>query len=157
MKNILFPKTPYVECIFSLNTSSVSSSGREYDRYDIVKEHKKASLKRYVYQLPKYLEGKVKVGDFVLVHCATGYQPCEVVTVNALTSFSGTIQPVVCMLDIQSYCADIDQQVALKQMRQQIEEERRRLEAMVTYDLLAEKNPEFAALLAQFREAGGVL
>lgn len=45
----------------------------------------------------------------------------------------------------------------LKVMRAAIEKEKKRLESMVTYDLIAEKNPEFAEMLKVFKEAGGEL
>lgn len=157
--NITFPSTPYVECVFSLKTSNNKQCiPGDFDQYDICSGSKKATLKRYVYKLPEDMVGYVKPGDFVLVHCATGYQPCEVVTVNALTSFEDDgIQPVVCPICIQPYIDRVEQKKALKAMRSQIEAEKKRLESLVTYELIAEKNPEFKAMLDAFKAAGGSL
>lgn len=156
-RNVIFPETPYVECVFSLENGSTASCGREYDRYGIIKDACRSKLKRYVYKLPSYMQGMVKVGDFVLVRCATGFQPCQIVEVNAITSYEGKIQPVVCPINIEMYCEELDKELALKQMRAQIEEEKKRLEASITYDILAEKNEDFREMLKQFKEAGGVI
>lgn len=69
----------------------------------------KSHLKRYVYKLPDELVGNVKVGDYVCVHCANGYNVCEVVTVNAITPFDDAgIEPVLCKVDISGYIARIE-------------------------------------------------
>lgn len=156
--NIQFPKTPYVECIFSLKTNNHAENCGTYDEYDITPATKKVGMKTYVYKLPEHLQGSVKPGDFVLVHCATGYRPCEVVAVDVITSYpEESIQPVVCTLDISTYIAYVDHHKKLKMMEARIKSEKKRLEAMVTYDLIAEKHPEFKEMLQAFRDMGGQL
>lgn len=98
----------------------------------------------------------MKVRDTVLVHCQTGYQLCEVVSINVLSSFDKkTIAPVVCKCDLESYITEVEQANKLKAMKVAIDAEKKRLEAMVTYELIAEKNPEFAEMLQAFKDAGG--
>lgn len=40
-------------------------------------------------------------------------------------------------------------------MKAAIDREKKRLESMVTYELIAEKNPEFKEMLEAFKEMGG--
>lgn len=152
MTNIQFPATNLVECVFSWRQSSdyVVAKWDEYDHCD------PTHLKRYVYRLPDDLVGKVAVGDTVLVHCKTGYQLAQIVTINALASFDlDSIAPVVCMVNLVSYIAEVERRKSLARLKKQLDAEKKRLESMVTYDLIAEKSPEFAALLKQYKDAGG--
>ena len=152
MTSIKFPSTNLVECVFSWRQSSdyVAAKWDEYDHCD------PTHMKRYIYRLPDDLAGKVAVGDTVLVHCKTGYQLAQIATINATSSCNlNSIAPVVCMVNLASYIAEVERKKALAMLKKQLDAEKRRLESMVTYDLIAEKNPEFAALLKQYKDAGG--
>lgn len=152
MTNIKFPSTNLVECVFSWRQSGdyVATTWDEYDHCD------PARMKRYIYRLPDNLVGKVAVGDTVLVHCKTGYQLVQIVAINALASFDlDSVAPVVCMVDLASYIAEVEHKKSLARLKQQLDAEKKRLESMVTYDLIAEKSPSFAALLKQYKDAGG--
>ncbi len=152
MTNIQFPSTNLVECIFSWRQSNdyVAAKWDEYDHCD------PTGLKRYVYRLPDDLAGKVAVGDTVLVHCKTGYQLAQIAAINAMSSFDlDSIAPVVCLVNMASYIAEVGHKKSLARLKKQLDTEKKRLESMVTYDLIAEKSPEFAALLKQYKDAGG--
>ena len=152
MTNIQFPSTNLVECVFSWrqNDTYVAAKWDEYDHCEPI------GMKRYVYRLPDDLVGKVAVGDTVLVHCKTGYQLAQIVTINALASFDlDSVAPVVCMVNLVSYIAEVERRKSLARLKKQLDAEKKRLESMVTYDLIAEKSPSFAALLKQYRDAGG--
>lgn len=155
MTNIKFPKTDLVKCVFSFRSGNIINTFSENcDEYDHHKNPK--TLKSYTYRVPEYLQGQIAVGDAVLVHCQTGYQICEVVEVNSLSDFdTKTFAPVVCKVDLSSYIQEVEKTKKLKAMKAAIDREKKRLESMVTYDLIAEKNPEFAALLKQYKDAGG--
>lgn len=156
MVNIKFPNTDYVRCVFSYQTKFSVPDPEKYDEYGHYMAV--ASLKKYVYYVPEYLQGQLRVGDMVVVRCTTGYQICEVVETDAFTSFdSKTIAPVVAKVDVRPYIEFVHKAKQLKYMREQLDKEKKRLESMVTYDLLAEKNPEFAAMLKAFKDAGGQL
>lgn len=147
-------KTPYVECIFSLRTTTGAENCGMYDEYDITPATKKINMKTYVYKLPEHLRGFVVPGDFVLVHCYNGYQPCEVVATDVLTLLpEEAIQPVVCTLDISTYIDYVEHHKRLKALEQRIEH----LDIRVSYDLIAEKHPEFKELLEEYRIMGGQL
>ena len=155
MTNIKFPKTDLVQCVFSFrssNTQHISfDSWDEYDHHNDVKR-----LKTYTYRVPEHLRGQIAIGDAVLVHCQTGYQVCEVVTVNALSDFeTKSFAPVVCKVDLSTYIEEVEKAKKLKAMKAAIDREKKRLESMVTYELIAEKNPEFKAMLEQFKSMGG--
>lgn len=152
MTNIQFPATNLVECVFSWrqNSNYAAASWDEYDHCSPM------SMKRYVYRLPDDLVGKVAVGDTVLVHCKTGYQLAQIATINAMSSFDlDSIAPVVCMVNLASYITEVERKKSLARLKQQLDAEKKRLESMVTYDLIAEKSPSFAALLKQYKDAGG--
>lgn len=155
MNNIKFPKTDLVQCVFSFRSSNtmnvMSDSWDEYDHH----KHPK-TLKAYTYRVPEHLQGQIAVGDAVLVHCQTGYQVCEVVTINALSDFETTsFAPVVCKVDLGTFIEEVEKAKQLKAMKAAIDREKKRLESMVTYELIAEKNPEFKAMLEQFKAMGG--
>ena len=150
----LFPKTNLVECTFSWRTESTAGiAGTAWDEYDHRNQNR---LKKYLYRLPDYLVGLVQPGDTVVVHCQTGYQVCQVATINAISDFDPkTIAPVVDKVNMQSYIDEVEKKKALAAMKQQIDAEKKRLESMVTYELIAEKNPEFKAMLEKFKSMGG--
>lgn len=155
MLNIKFPDTPYVKCVFNWRQNNNVTDGSSFDE---IGRKDPAKLKRYLYKLPSYLEGQVGVGDVVLVYCQTGYQVCEVVSINEPCSLDEKIvAPVVARINMTDYFEELEHQRQLKALRMEIERKKKELESQVTYDLLAEKSPEFAALLKSFREAGGSL
>lgn len=151
MINVKFPETNIVRCVFSLRQNrALETSYDEYDRIDPF------DLKRYAYRVPSRLKGQLKIGDFVVVHCATGYQLCEIVEINALSDFDEkALAPIVCKVDLSSYLEEVDKAKQLKIMKAELDREKRRLESMVTYELIAEKSPEFKALLDAFKDMGG--
>lgn len=152
MTNIQFSSTNLVECVFSWRQSSdyVATKWDEYDHCEPI------GMKRYIYRLPDNLVGKVAAGDTVLVHCKTGYQLAQIATINAMSSFDlDSIAPVVCMVNLASYIAEVKRKKSLAMLKKQLDAEKKRLESMVTYDLIAEKSPSFAALLKQYKDAGG--
>lgn len=59
------------------------------------------------------------------------------------------------MVNLGSYIAEVERRKSLARLKQQLDAEKKRLESMVTYDLIAEKSPSFAALLQQYKDAGG--
>ena len=152
MVNIQFPSTNLVECVFSWRQNDTYAAAK-WDEYDHCNPTR---MKRYIYRLPDDLVGKVAVGDTVLVHCKTGYQLAQIATINVTSSFDlDSIAPVVCMVNLASYITEVERKKSLAMLRKQLDVEKKRLEAMVTYDLIAEKSPEFAALLKQYKDAGG--
>ena len=155
MTNIKFPKTDLVKCVFCWRSSNMEYINSDrWDEYDHHKDPYK--LKAYTYRVPEHLRGQLQVGDTVLVHCQTGYQICEVVELNALSDFdTKTFAPVVCKVDLSTYIQEVEKAKQLKAMKAAIDREKKRLESMVTYELIAEKNPEFKAMLEAFKEMGG--
>lgn len=154
MVNISFPETNVVSCVFSLKNGSTALSW--YDEYDRVVGDRVDSLKKYHYRVPESLKGSLKKGDVVVVHCSTGYQICEVFSVNVITSYDpSTLAPVVCKVDINSYMEEVSRKKKLEYLKLKIEKEKKRLESMITYDLIAEKNPEFKELLQSYKDLGG--
>lgn len=150
----LFPATNLVNCVFAFRQNNTTTG--TFNKYDCLPDAAFAKAKRYMYRVPEYLRGELKVGDAVVVHCQTGFQLACVAELNAISSYpEESFAPVVCKVDLRSYFDEIDNREALQAMRTKIEAEKKRLESMVTYDLIAEKNPEFKALLDAYKAAGG--
>lgn len=149
---VSFPKTNVVGCVFSFRQGDIPRAPlTTYDKYD---HRDTKGLKRYSYRLPEGLE--VSVGDVVLVHCQTGYQLCEVVELNVLSTFDDDkLAPVVCKVDLSRYCEEVDKAEAAKVLHAQLMQRKKEIEAQMTYDLLAERDPVFAELLKSYRELGG--
>ena len=152
----LFPETDLIQCTFAWRTSSNQKlcESADWDDYD---HHRKSdTLKKYIYRLPPYLKGKVSVGDTVVVHCQTGYQVCQVVEINTISNFKvETFASVVAKVDMREYIGMLETQKAMALMKQKIDAEKKRLESMVTYELIAERNPEFKAMLEKYKAMGG--
>lgn len=154
MTNIRFPVTDLVKCVFCYRSGNTAQTPNVFDAYDRHKDPR--TLKEYTYRVPEHLKGQLAPGDAVIVHCQTGYQLCEVVEVNALSDFEvKTFAPVVSKVDLHSWVEEVEKAKQLKAMKAAIDAEKRRLESMVTYELIAEKNPEFKAMLEQFKAMGG--
>lgn len=152
--NELFPATNLVNCVFAFRQSNTTTG--TFNKYDCLPDAALIKAKRYMYRVPERLREELKVGDAVVVHCQTGFQLACVVELNAISNYpEESFAPVVCKADLHSYFDEIDTREALQAMRNKIEAEKKRLESMVTYDLIAEKNPEFKALLDAYRAAGG--
>ena len=150
---IQFPKTNYVECVFSVeqNRSGRTCKFENSGIQDDVRE-----LKRYIYEVPEYLQDQLHVGDFVVVRCITGYQLAQVASINATPWLDrAEYSPVVAKVDLFPYLDALRKKEELKQMRRALEEAKKSLESLVTYELLAEKSPEFKAMLDAYKEAGG--
>lgn len=155
MTNIKFPETNLVKCAFCWRSTNMEHTNLgKWDEYDHYVEPNK--LKRYTYRVPEHLQGTLCVGDTVLVHCQTGYQICEIVATNVLSDFDAkSFAPVVCKVDLSPYFQEVERVKKLQVMKAAIDREKKRLESMVTYELIAEKNPEFKEMLEAFKEMGG--
>lgn len=160
MVNIKFPETNVINYIFSMTGYKPGVSSTSYDPTTsmLIDPRVRATLKHYAFRVPSYLLGKVKVGDVVVCKCTNGYQVCEVVSVNDTVPASyeiSSLSPVVAVVNMEQFFEDLEQQNLLKQMEKQLIEERKKLEKRIGWDLLAEKDPKFKAMLDSFRAAGG--
>lgn len=157
MVNIKFPETDVVSCVFSLKNST-NQCNQNFDEFGVTSEEYQRRLKEYHYRVPAFLQGKLNPGDFVVVYCQTGYQVCQVYKVNEFAPVEvSKLAPVVAKVDLSGYFNDLIHQEELKRMKAALVKERKRLEEQVTWDLIASKSPEFAAMLDAFRKAGGEL
>lgn len=150
----MFPETNLVNCVFAFRQSN--STIGTFDKYDCLTKSSFNKAKRYMYRVPEYLKNSLKVGDAVVVHCQTGFQLAHVDEINAISHYpEESFAPVVCKVDLTSYFEEVNKKEALELLKSKIEAEKKRLESMITYDLIAEKNPEFKAMLDNYKEMGG--
>lgn len=157
MVNIKFPETDVVTCVFSLKNGT-NSCNQSFTNYGIIPYEDQRKLKEYHYRVPEYMKGKLNVGDYVVVYCQTGYRVCQVYKVNEFAPVeTSNLAPVVAKVDLMTYFEELERQEELKRMKAALLKERKRLEEQVTWDLIAEKSPEFKEMLKAFRDAGGEL
>ena len=155
--NIRFPETDIVSCVFSLKNST-NGCNTNFDAFGVASIDACSKMKEYHYRVPKYLQDHLHPGDFVVVYCQTGYQVCQVHKINEFAPVeTSKLAPVVAKVDLSEYFDDLIRQEELKKMKDALVKERKRLEEQVTWDLIASKSPEFAAMLKAFRDAGGEL
>lgn len=159
MLNLKFPETNVVTCIFSVKTKSTSPQDNMMNELGVIEDDRYLkTMKEYTYRVPEYLQGQLHEGDFVVVYCQTGYQVCQVRKLNVLYSGDANVlAPVVAIVNLCEHFAEHARQEQLAAMKAQLVQERKRLEEQVTWDLIASKSPEFAAMLQAFRDAGGKL
>lgn len=105
--------------------------------------------KEYFYKLLPGMP-KPKLGDFLVTSCSNGFQVCVVTTLNAMSNFKD-LAYAVGAVDVQYYKDALRRKDLLDAAYAQLMRKKKELEESVTLDLLAEKSPEFAALLQTYR------
>lgn len=148
-------KNNVARCVFSLRTSS--KNDKMYDVTDRIVAKQWADLKRYEYLLPDYLVGQVNPGDVVLVHCATGYQVCEVDSVVSELdcSYEDTLAPVVCKIDMSQYVESILKAEQIRKVKSRILVKAAEVRKQLDLEELATRNSDLQAMLDEFVKAGG--
>lgn len=155
---VMFPETDVVSVVFAFKKSTNKSS-YDFDDAGVIPEHQKKMLKEYYYRVPSELVGKLAAGDMVVVNCANGFQVAEVKCINTYSPSGDkkSLAYVVGKVDCGAYFKCLADKKQLAMLRNQLEEEKKRIESMVTCELLAERSPEFKALLDNFKALGGSL
>ena len=155
------PTNNVVTVVFAYknHTNSRVYPSTDFDENDYLVPAVRKTAKTYTYRVPEGLVGKLRIGDMVVVHCATGYQVAEVEATKVWVAPSkvAELACVVGVVDSNEYFEYIEKQKHLAVLREQLEVEKKRIESMITYELLAERNPEFKALLDNFKVLGGTI
>ena len=92
-----------------------------------------------------------KIGDFVVTSCITGFQVCVVTSLNVPTSTYKDVAYVVGVVDVAAYQENLRKAEMKKELHKQLMAKKKELEDLVTFELLAEKSPEFKALLEAYQ------
>lgn len=106
--------------------------------------------KEYFYKLFPGME-KPRLGDMVVVSSQNGFGVILVTTLNATSHFKdmaycvGSVSP-------ESYVTYLENEKRKGELRNALEKKKKELEEIVTWELLAEKSPEFKALLDEYKE-----
>ena len=134
-----FPKTDLIGCKFPQVT------GRN-GQVEVL-----PTSKEYTYRL---LPGQPapKLGDFVVTSCANGFQVCVVTTLNVPTTTYKDVAYVVGVVDVEVYQETLRKAEMKKELHRQLLAKKKELEDLVTFELLAEKSPEFKALLEAYQK-----
>lgn len=133
-----FPKTDLVGCKFPTCT------GRN-GQVEVL-----ASSKEYIYRLLPD-QPTPKIGDFVVTSCVNGFQVCVVTSLNVPTSTYKDVAYVVGVVDVAAYQENLRKAEMKKELHKQLMTKKKELEDLVTFELLAEKSPEFKALLEAYQ------
>lgn len=139
MTNITFPETDVIGCKF------LTTEGCRNQPLKVAK-----GSKEYFYKLLPGMP-KPRVGDLAVVACINGIQTVSVTTINAMTNFDGEMAYVVGLIDPTAYNEHLVNQQKKRILAMELEKKKKELEESVTLDLLAERSPEFKALLEAYR------
>lgn len=96
------------------------------------------------------------MGDTVVVDTAIGMQLGNVVHVD-LPDTGKVVGFVVDIVDLKHYDHYQEQAQIRETLREALLKKKQELEDLWTYEMLAEKSPEFNELLKQFKALGGIL
>lgn len=102
----------------------------------------------------KYDKDDLKVGDTVVVDTQHGLQLAKVTTVIKLAvgeRYDKATKWVVQKVDLTEHEARLEREKKAKEIKKQLEARRKKLEEIAVYQLLAEKDPEMAKLLEEYK------
>lgn len=108
------------------------------------------STKEYTYRLLPD-QPRPKLGDFVVTSGVNGFQVCVVTSLNVPATTYKDVAYVVGVVDARAYREQLEKQRTKELLHKQIPAKKKELEEQVTWDMLAERSPEFKALLEAFR------
>ena len=153
MVNITFPKTDLVLVKFLVAGSTgaaLAQQGLQGWR-NTLNFNAKPSNKAYVYKLPEGLE--VAEGDLVVISCVNGFQVGKVYQVNATCPENFTdLAYVVDKLNVEPYCEQIERDHRKEELKRQLVAKEKEIRDQISWELLAEKSPEFAEMLKAYKE-----
>lgn len=81
-----------------------------------------------------------------------GFQVCVVTTLNVPTTTYKHVAYVVGVVDVEAYQENLRKVEMKKKLHKQLLAKKKELEDPVTFELLAEKSPEFKALLEAYQK-----
>lgn len=116
--------------------------------------------KEYKFRVPKAMRGLLHEGDKVVVQLRDGsLQCCTVSEINVYFPNQDS-QPLAYVVDRFSTAAlekQIEDEQKMAELRTRLEAKKQEFEKNALYEMLAEKDPEAAQMLAMLKEMGGVL
>lgn len=99
-----------------------------------------------------------QVDEVVVVKCATGLQVVVVTEVNAVVPedlLARITAPIIAIVDMAPYRTFEANEASKARLAQVMKQKRKELEGRLAYQLLAEKDPEFAKMLELYESLGG--
>lgn len=124
-----------------IKTLDVTTTGRP------AKTYKYRLLPGIPYPMPT-------VGDLAVVSSAAGFGVIQITEINATvpdTYDKDEMAYVVGIVDVAEYNNFLRNRELKKTLLAQLEQKKKELEQLVTYELLAERNPEFKDLLDKYK------
>lgn len=138
MLNVVFPETDLIGCKFP------DVTGRNGD----VKVDPLG--KEYIYKL---LPGAPRPhkGDLAVVSCKNGFQVCVVTQLDVPTTTFKDIAYVVGVISAEKYQAQLQKEALKERMYKDILAKKKEIENQISWDVLAERSPEFKAMVEAYR------
>lgn len=105
--------------------------------------------KEYFYKLLPGMDTPNR-GDLMVVSSQNGFGVIMVTTINATSHFKdmaycvGSVSPC-------AYTSTLDSEKRKEELRKMLEQKKKELEELVTWEILAEKSPEFKKLLDEYK------
>ena len=93
----------------------------------------------------------VKVGDMVVVDTKFGFKLATVSFANYTGVFKAT-KEVVDVVDFEAFNARKEKAERIQALRSKMDEKVKTLQDFAVYEMLADKDPELAAMLAELKE-----
>ena len=106
--------------------------------------------KEYTYRLLPGMP-KPERGDLVVVSSGNGFGVIMVTTVNATSRFKDMAY-CVGLVNPAQYSQFLENQERREELRLKLEKKKKELEDIITWGVLAERSPEFKALLDEYKE-----
>lgn len=91
----------------------------------------------------------IKVGDMVIVD-SSGYQVVKVVSVDENSDYPAT-KWVVAKVDMSHHLAKIEKDKKIAEVKKKLNAKKKELQDIAIYEMLAEKDPEFREILAEYK------
>ena len=92
----------------------------------------------------------IKVGDMVVVESSNGLSVAKVTKIDPENTYSAT-KWVVSKVYMEEYTARVEKEKKLAEVKKRLNAKKKELQDIAIYEMLAEKDPEFREILAEYK------
>jgi len=137
------------------NKASLKLVKNVVDDLDFLSDYLVVSVKHensYSFYDFKCYDKDVKVGDVVVCDTAKGFQTAVVKSVRNKNTNSNNLKDIVCVVDITEFNKRKADNKRKQELANKIRDKAKKIEKEVLYNMLAERDEEFAQLLKDYNE-----
>ena len=107
------------------------------------------TTKKYAFAL---YGSEIKVGDLVVCDCSNHFCVAEVVDIVNKSDYTGIVtSEIVCSVDFSNYEQRKENRKQMEILKKQMDEMVAKNQELILYQAIAEKSPEMAEMLAQYK------